>query len=173
MVTLVRRCFAKVRYLNWDDSKDRSKEIFGAGLFKVSENSIKIRFSNELGSAWQHFQQLFLSWPSKVKSRLRLLSQKGLRLLGSQVNWYWIRIPTFMFTTSTFMKKLKMAWQTLIQTMVLNWLINCKVSLTWQLAIIMKMNCGTGKVPTMPLPEQTDSNDNSETVTPKAQEKIS
>lgn len=26
---------------------------------------------------------------------------------------------------------------------------------------------------TMPLPEQTDSNDNSETVTPKAQEKIS
>ena len=61
MVTLVRRCFAKVRYLNWDDSKDRSKEIFGAGLFKVSENSIKIRFSNELGSAWQHFQQLFLS----------------------------------------------------------------------------------------------------------------
>lgn len=43
------------RYLNWDDSKDRSKEIFGAGLFKVSGNSIKIRFSNELGSAWATF----------------------------------------------------------------------------------------------------------------------
>lgn len=55
MVTLVRRCFAKVRYLNWDDSKDRSKEIFGAGLFKVSGNSIKIRFSNELDSAWATF----------------------------------------------------------------------------------------------------------------------
>ncbi|GAA3639349.1 LPXTG cell wall anchor domain-containing protein [Lactobacillus hamsteri] len=43
------------RYLNWDDSKDRGKEIFGAGLFKVSGNSIKIRFSNELGSAWATF----------------------------------------------------------------------------------------------------------------------
>lgn len=43
------------RYLNWDDSTDRSKEIFGAGLFKVSGNSIKIRFSNELGSAWATF----------------------------------------------------------------------------------------------------------------------
>lgn len=37
---------------NWDSTTDRSKEIFGCGLFKVSGNSIKIRFSNKLGSAW-------------------------------------------------------------------------------------------------------------------------
>ncbi|RVU69862.1 MULTISPECIES: GbpC/Spa domain-containing protein [Lactobacillus] len=43
------------KYLGWDDATDRSKEIFGAGLFKVSGNAIKIRFSNELGSAWATF----------------------------------------------------------------------------------------------------------------------
>ncbi|NRN83869.1 GbpC/Spa domain-containing protein [Lactobacillus helveticus] len=40
------------KYLNWDSSTDRSKEIFGAGLFKVWGNGITIRFSNEIGSAW-------------------------------------------------------------------------------------------------------------------------
>lgn len=43
------------KYLGWDDSSDRSKEIFGAGLFKVHGNGIKIRFSNQLGSAWATF----------------------------------------------------------------------------------------------------------------------
>ncbi|MGQ5709620.1 mucin-binding protein [Lactobacillus sp. PSON] len=40
------------KYGLWDDSTDRSKEIFGAGVFKVHGNGIKIRFSNKLGSAW-------------------------------------------------------------------------------------------------------------------------
>lgn len=43
------------KYLGWDDSSDRSKEIFGAGLFKVSGDGIKIKFSNKLGSAWATF----------------------------------------------------------------------------------------------------------------------
>ncbi|GAA3639357.1 hypothetical protein GCM10022297_16960 [Lactobacillus hamsteri] len=43
------------KYLGWDDSKDRSKEIFGSGLFKVSGDGIKIKFSNKLGSAWATF----------------------------------------------------------------------------------------------------------------------
>lgn len=43
------------KYLGWDDSEDRSKEIFGAGLFKVTGDSIQIRFSNNLGSAWATF----------------------------------------------------------------------------------------------------------------------
>lgn len=43
------------KYLGWDDSTDRSKEIFGSGLFKVHGSSIKIRFSNQLGSAWATF----------------------------------------------------------------------------------------------------------------------
>ena len=43
------------KYLDWDNSEDRSKEIFGAGLFKVWGNGITIRFSNELGSAWATF----------------------------------------------------------------------------------------------------------------------
>ena len=40
------------KYLNWDSTTDRDREIFGAGLFKVHGNSIKIRFSNKVGSAW-------------------------------------------------------------------------------------------------------------------------
>ncbi|TSO26583.1 GbpC/Spa domain-containing protein [Lactobacillus sp. LL6] len=40
------------KYLNWDDTSDRTREIFGSGLFKVHGNSIKIRFSNKVGSAW-------------------------------------------------------------------------------------------------------------------------
>lgn len=40
------------KYLGWDDSNDRSHEIFGSGLFQVSGGNIKIRFSNQLGSAW-------------------------------------------------------------------------------------------------------------------------
>ncbi|MCH4005367.1 MAG: LPXTG cell wall anchor domain-containing protein [Lactobacillus crispatus] len=37
---------------NWDSTTNRDKEIFGCGLFQVSGNSIVIRFSNKLGSAW-------------------------------------------------------------------------------------------------------------------------
>lgn len=43
------------KYLGWDDSADRSHEIFGSGLFQVIGGNIKIRFSNELGSAWATF----------------------------------------------------------------------------------------------------------------------
>lgn len=40
------------KYINWDNSNDNKKEIFGAGLFKVHGNKIKIRFSTGIGSAW-------------------------------------------------------------------------------------------------------------------------
>lgn len=40
------------KYINWDNSNDNKKEIFGAGLFKVHGKKIKIRFSTGIGSAW-------------------------------------------------------------------------------------------------------------------------
>ena len=40
------------KYINWDNSNDNKKAIFGAGLFKVHGNKIKIRFSTGIGSAW-------------------------------------------------------------------------------------------------------------------------
>lgn len=40
------------KYIDWDSSIDRSREIFGAGLFNVYGKKIKIRFSNNVGSAW-------------------------------------------------------------------------------------------------------------------------
>ena len=40
------------KYINWDNSNDNKKAIFGAGLFKVHGKKIKIRFSTGIGSAW-------------------------------------------------------------------------------------------------------------------------
>ena len=40
------------KYINWDNSNDNKKAIFGAGLFKVHGKKIKIRFSTDTGSAW-------------------------------------------------------------------------------------------------------------------------
>lgn len=40
------------KYINWDNSNDNKKAIFGAGLFKVHGKKIKIRFSTGTGSAW-------------------------------------------------------------------------------------------------------------------------
>ena len=40
------------KYINWDNSNDNKKAIFGAGLFKVHGNKIKIRFSTDIGAAW-------------------------------------------------------------------------------------------------------------------------
>ena len=42
------------KYTGWDEI-DRKKEIFGSGLFKVSGIGVKIRFSNQVGSAWSTF----------------------------------------------------------------------------------------------------------------------
>ena len=40
------------KYINWDNSNDNKKAIFGAGLFKVHGKKIKIRFSTGIGAAW-------------------------------------------------------------------------------------------------------------------------
>ena len=40
------------KYINWDNSNDNKKAIFGAGLFKVHGKKIKIIFSTGIGSAW-------------------------------------------------------------------------------------------------------------------------
>lgn len=40
------------KYINWDNSNDNKKAIFGAGLFKVHGKKIKIRFSTGVGAAW-------------------------------------------------------------------------------------------------------------------------
>ena len=40
------------KYINWDNSNDNKKAIFGAGLFKVHGKKIKIRLSTGIGSAW-------------------------------------------------------------------------------------------------------------------------